>query len=247
MTWRERVLVLAIVFGVISAALFGAHWHRLQTTRIAVIRVTGIIDDFTFGDLAYRALRDPNVKGVVVEINSPGGYIEPCIETEAAFRKLNRAKPVVVSMNEFAASGAYLVATASDYIFARHGTVTAGLGVRVVWVSLENKYLEEGIRYFEWTTGELKTLGVEYRSPTPEESAFIQSWIENVLQDILGRIVRNRPQIERIEELKDGFVRSGEEALGYKLVDEIGDFYDALREIERRTGLREGEYTIVEF
>ena len=246
MAWRGYILGLVIVLGVASAALFGAHLYTVRTTKIAVIRVEGSIDNFTYADQAYKALRDPSVKGVLVVVNSPGGSLEPCIDTEAAFRKLNLSKHVVVSMGQYAASGAYLVSTASDYIFARHGTITAGLGVRVVWVSYENKYLEEGIKFFEWSTGELKTLGAEYRSPTPEESDFIQSWIENVFQGIIDRILLNRPQIEKIDELRDGFIRDGVEALTYNLVDELGDYYDALRKAEELTGLKEGEYTIVE-
>lgn len=247
MTWRGYILGLAIALCVASAVLFGAYLYTVRTTNIAVIRVSGSIADFTYGDQAYAALRDPNVKGVLVVIDSPGGWLEPCIETEAAFRKLNQAKPVVISMGQYAASGAYLVSTASDYIFARHGTITAGLGVRVVWVSRENYYLEEGIKYFEWTTGELKSLGAEYRSPTPEESAFIQSWIENVLDGIIERILLNRPQVERIDELKDGLTRDGVDALTYHLVDELGDYYDALRKAEELTGLKRDEYTVVEF
>ena len=116
----------------------------------------------------------------------------------------------------------------------------------MVWVSYENKYLQEGIKHFEWSTGELKTLGAEYRSPTPEESDFIQSWIENVFQNIIDRILLNRPQIKKIDELRDGFTRDGEEALTYNLVDELGDYYDALHKIEDLTGLKKGEYTLIE-
>lgn len=139
----------AIVVLLVCAVIFLAgDWYSKYITRIGVIRVSGSIDDFAYANQAYDALSDPNIKAVIVVVDSPGGTVQACFEAEAAFRELNREKPVVVTMKEYAASGAYLISTASDYIFARSATVTAGLGVIAIWVSYENKLKTEGIDYY---------------------------------------------------------------------------------------------------
>lgn len=243
-----RYLKWAIVVLLVLAALFYAgDWYSKYTTRIGVIRVSGSIDDFTYADQAYDALRDPSIKAVIVVVDSPGGTVQASFETEAAFRELNKEKPVVVKMEQYAASGAYLVSTASDYIFARSATVTAGLGVVAVWVSYENKLQREGIDYYVWKSGESKDLGAEYRAPTEEENRYMQSLVDSLMRDMVTRIKANRPQVENtIDELRDGTTIYGTDAVGLKLVDRIGDFQDAVRKASELAGLEEGSYTVVE-
>lgn len=246
-TAGQRYLKWAIVVLLVLAALFYAgDWYSKYTTRIGVIRVSGSIEDFTYADQAYDALRDPNIKAVVVVVDSPGGTVQASFETEAALRELNMEKPVVVTMGEYAASGAYLVSTASDYIFARSTTETAGLGVVAVWVSYENKWKEEGIEYYRWTSGEMKDLWAPYRSPTPEESTELQSLVDDLMNEVMARIKINRPQVVNIDELGDGSTIWGYEALPYRLVDRIGDFQDAVRKASELASLKEGSYTVVE-
>lgn len=242
----QRYLKWAIVALIVLAAIFYASdWYSKYTTRIGVIRVSGIIDNFTYADQAYDALRDSDIKAVVVVVDSPGGTIQASFETEAAFRELNMTKPVVVTMGEYAASGAYLVSTASDYIFARSATETAGLGVIAIWVSYENKLREEGIEYYRWTSGEMKDLWAPYRSPTPEESAGLQSLVDNLMNEVIRRIKINRPQVVNIDELRDGSTIWGYEAIPYGLVDEIGDYEEALRKAAELADLKKGSYTVV--
>ncbi|MFQ6129821.1 MAG: S49 family peptidase [Candidatus Hadarchaeaceae archaeon] len=242
----QRYLKWAIAVLLVLAALFYASdWYSKYTTRIGVIRVDKIIEDFTYADQAYDALRDPNIKAVVVVVDSPGGTVQASFETEAAFRELKMKKPVVVTMGEYAASGAYLISTASDYIFARSTTETAGLGVVAIWVSYENKWKGEGIEYYRWTSGEMKDLWAPYRSPTPEESAELQSLVDNLMNEVITRIKTNRPQVVNIDELRDGSTLWGYEALPYGLVDEIGDYEEALRKAAEFAGLKKGSYTVV--
>ena len=247
MVWRGYILGLAIVLGVASAALLGAHLYKVHTTNIAVIRMSGSIDSLVYADQARAAQRDPNIKAVVVVIDSGGGVLEPCLETEVALRGLKAVKPVIVTMEQYAASGAYLISTASDNIFARYASVTAGIGVLAVWVCYENKWKEEGIDFYWWTTGEKKDLGAPWRSPTPEESEYMQNFVDTWMEEIMKRIQLNRGgKIEKIDELRDGSTMLGYKAVERGLVDEIGDYYDALRRAEELAGLKKGEYTIVE-
>ncbi len=214
--------------------------------RVAVIRIEGEVQDFSHADLLYKALRDQRVKAVVVEVNSPGGTVQACFETEEVMRQLRKEKPVVVTCGEYATSGAYLFSSAASYIFARSTTLTAGLGVIAIWVSYENWLEKEGIRYYRWCTGQLKDLGAPYRGPTEEENRYLQSLVENLLEEAIGRIKRNRPGLENVlESLRDGSTLYGKEALERGLVDNLGTFEDAVRKAGELAGLRKGSYRLV--
>jgi len=181
-----------------------------------------------------------------VVVDSPGGTVQACFEAEATFRELKMKKPVVVTMDEYATSGAYLISTASDYIFARSATITAGLGVIAIWVSYENMLKEAGIDYYVWKSGENKDLGAEYRPPTENEKIEMQNLVDNLMYEMVTRIKMNRPQvISTIDELMDGSVIYGWEAPAYQLVDEIGTYKDAVKKAAKLAGLAEGAYTVV--
>jgi protease-4 len=240
--WGAVVLLLLL-----SASLAALEYYGGRN-QVAVIRIEGEVQDFSYADLLYRALRSPGVKAVVVEVNSPGGTVQACFETESAMRQLSREKPVVVTMKEYATSGAYLLSSASRYIFARSTTLTAGLGVIAVWVSYENWLEKEGIRYYRWSTGQLKDLGAEYRSPTEEENRYLQSLVENLLEEVMDRIKHNRPQLENVlGSLRDGSTLYGTEALARGLVDNLGTFEDAVEKARELAGLGKGEYRLVYF
>lgn len=250
---RRLYLKWAIVALIAAAALFYVadiyqKYMALTPTRIGIIRVSGSIENFDkYMDQAYAARDDPSIKAVVVVVDSPGGTAQACFQTEAAFRELNSKKPVVVTMGQYAASGAYLVSTASDYIFAHEYTITAGLGVVAIWISYENKFEEEGIHYYVWKSGESKDLGAEYRPPTEEENAYMQSLVDNYMEHMITCIEHNRPQVENtIDGFSDGITVYGIDALDHNLVDRIGDYQDARCKAAELAGLEEGTYTIVE-
>ena len=249
----QRYLGLAVTaLLVVSGLLYAGHVYqeyiRVQSSRIGVIRVTGSINDFhRYLEQARAAREDPRIKAVVVVVDSPGGTVQACFQTESAFRELKAQKPVVVTMGRYALSGAYLVSTASHHIFAHEYTITAGLGVVAVWVSHENRLRKEGIDYYVWRSGEHKDLGAEYRAPTEEESRYMQSLVDNLMRDMVTRIKANRPAVENtIDELMGGLTLWGREALPRKLVDTIGGYEDALRKAEELAGLKKGSYIIVE-
>lgn len=248
--WATIAVVAVVAVAWVSYYVIG------PKPRIAVIRVDGVIWDTRYEDLAYEAMRDPCIKAVVIEIDSVGGGKDACFGTELAFRELSQVKPVVVTMKDYAASGAYLVSSPADYIFARGGTITASLGVYARWVCLENKWKEEGYEFFVWKSGVAKDAFASYRRPTEEENKYLDDLIKNTMDNLINRIKNNRPQVvDEIENLEEGYFFkssgtgvewsiSGEEALELQLVDEIGDSEDAIQKAAELAGLK--TYTIVE-
>jgi protease-4 len=243
---RKRYIWLAVIALIVTAALFYFYdVYSTYSTRIGVIRIRDEVIDFSYADQIENALKDPRIRAVVVVIDSPGGTVQACFETEERLSKLRAEKPVVVTMEQYAASGAYLIASASDYIFARNQTITAGLGVIAVWISYENKFQKEGIEYFVWRSGEAKDEFAPWRSPTPEENERIQLLVDNMMRELITRIKRNRPKV-KLENLMDGSTVNGSEALGYNLIDEIGDYHSALRKAAELANLKEGRYIVTE-
>jgi protease-4 len=241
-----RFLRWTIVTLLVAAALlYTCGVYSKYSTRIGVIRVEGEVKDFRYVDQIKAALEDSRVRAIVVEVNSPGGTVAACFETEEQLSELNDNKIVVVSMGQYGASGAYLISSASDYIFARRQTITAGLGVIAVWVSYENKFKKEGIKYYVWRSGEAKDEFAPWRAPTEEENARIQKLVNDLMDELIRRIQSHR-MIKNIDNLRDGLTLYGWEALGYNLIDEIGDYEDAVEKAAELAGLSKGEYLIVD-
>jgi protease-4 len=230
--------ILALLFVLISVLCF---WeHRQSVPKIALIRIEGTIENFyAYDRIAKTALKDESIRAVVLVIDSPGGTVQACFQAEEAFRKLRERKPVVVSMGQMATSGAYLISSVGNYIYAYDFTETGGLGVIAIWVSYENQLKREGITYYVWKSGGAKDIGAEYRGPTEEENRYLQELVDNLMNELLERILANRPKIQRIEELKEGYVYYGKDAVDYGLVDEIGDLEDAKQKAASLAGLKE--------
>ncbi len=253
---RERLFfryagLIAAALLVIGLSVYAYHTYITPTrgisieNQIGIISIENSINDFRYANQAENALNDPSIKAVVVSINSSGGGVYSCFQTEKQLRRLAAEKPVVVTMREYATSGAYLVGSASDYIYACTQTLTAGLGVIAVWPSYENHYKQEGIEYYVWKSGTSKDWWAPWRGPTENENKEIQELVDEYADELFDRIVANRPETENtIDGLRDGSTLLGHEAIGYNLVDELGTYQDALEKAADMAGLKSGEYQI---
>lgn len=236
----------ALILALFAVAGGCFYYYHASMPKIALIRVEGAIENFyKYTDLAHKALEDDSIKAVVLFIDSPGGTVQACFQTERAFRELNQHKPVVVSLGQYATSGAYLLASASSYIYAYDYTATGGLGVIAIWVSYENYYKERGIKWYVWKSGEMKDIGAEYRGPTPEENEYLQELVDAYMDELMNRILMNRPGILDLENLRKGEVYFGIDALDKGLIDEIGSLKDAEEKAAALADLKKGEYRVV--
>lgn len=213
--------------------------------KIGVLNINGSIRGFRYARLANKARKDSSIKAVVLKINSPGGTVTGTFQAESSITRLrNDEKTVVASLQESAASGAYVVASASDYIYAWDQTLTGGLGVIAIWVSYEDYYENRGIDYYIWKTGNQKDMFAPWRKPTDEENAEIQSLVENLTIELYKRIKINRPQtVKYIEnntsDIRDGSTVYGKNAVKLELVDNIGSGDDAIKKAAELENLDE--------
>ena len=181
---------------------------------------------------------DPQVKGVVLRINSPGGSATASENIRVAIERLVVAKPVVFSMGEVAASGGYLVACAKAPIFADADTITGSIGVfgmalsfdtllRRVGVNLETIAIDEAARQFE--IGKLWT---------DEELAKLQQHVDATYDLFLKRVsaARNLP-VAKLKPLAGGRVWSGAQAKAHGLVDHLGGLGESLEHLRKEAKL----------
>jgi protease-4 len=196
------------------------------------------------GKRLERAFRDPQVKAVVLRIESPGGsgLASNLILHQAARWKRETKKPLIVSMGSVAASGGYYIALAADRIYADRYTRTGSIGVLFVKPSIEGWYRRHDVRQEEFERGPFMGGNSLGRDWTPRWQAAADSsvrWAYEVFKSKVSQGRRLDPA--QVETLAQGRVWTGEEALARKLVDAIGGLDEAIAEARRRAGVPAGE------
>lgn len=217
--------------------------------RIAVISISGTISPpFTerWLRLLRRAEEDESVRGVVLAIDSPGGFVADSHQLHRRIRELSARKPVYVSMKRLAASGGYYIAVApgpAGRIFAEPTTWTGSIGVIVSRYDASELAERVGIRVEPLVTGPLKDSLNPFRAMTERESGVWSA----ILKDALDRFVRvideGRGTLDEagVRALATGQIYTASQALESGLIDEIGYEEDAVGALAKSLGLEEWE------
>jgi protease-4 len=172
---------------------------------------------------------DPNVKSIVLRIDSPGGSVGASQEIYKEVMRTNEVKPVIASMGSMGASGGYYAALGAENIIANPGTMTGSIGVIVKFPNLEGLFEKIGYRSEVIKSGPLKDVGASNRPMSEEERKLMQDLIDNVYGQFVRDIAAARDMEEDIiRELADGRVYTGEQALEVGLIDSLGNFTDAI-------------------
>ncbi len=199
----------------------------------AVIKISGEIHsgestfDSVGADSVLQELRDlehdVNVKGILIEINSPGGTVAASQEIYNELLHLRKTKKIVVSMKDVAASGGYYIAAASDYIFAENGTITGSIGVISFSPNFKGLMDRYGVSMRTYKAGKYKDMYSPFRDSTSEEEDIINKQLMDTYHKFVEDVARGRNKtVKSIEELAEGKIYSGEDAFRNKLVDDIG-------------------------
>ncbi len=177
-----------------------------------------------------QASDDPSVVAVVLEINSPGGGVTASDEMHQSILdfKRNTQMPVVVSMADTAASGGYYISTAADRIVANETTLTGSLGVIFQITNFSEAADKYGISQDVIKSGKFKDIGNSFREMKPEERQIFQSLVDESYAEFVSVISEGRGlSEERVREIADGRIYSGQQAKELGLVDSFGDLDDA--------------------
>jgi protease-4 len=195
-----------------------------------------------------RKLRqDKDVKAIVLRVNSPGGSATASEHIQRELRLAKQDKPVVVSMGAYAASGGYWISAYSDRIYAEPTTITGSIGVFGVQFDIEKLAGNLGITFDRVKTGRFADAVTITRPKTPEELAIVQRMVDWIYDEFVRKVseARNLPR-EQVQEIAQGRVWSGSEALKLGLVDEMGGMDSAIAYAAQKAGLGSG-FKVVEF
>lgn len=232
--------------------------HGYFGGKVALIEVEGLLSDSRssgllslapgentlslFTEELERAERDSSVKAVVLRVNSPGGTVT---SSDAMYEMLNRfrrktGKPVVASIQEVGASGAFYVSCAADKIVAQPTSVVGSIGVIFESLEFEGTLAKLGIRPITVKSGTLKDMGSPFKAIEPDERQIMQSMIEEYFGRFIGVVRHNRKIVEEASPdlstyakapyagVFSGRVFSGARGVELGLVDQTGLLEDAI-------------------
>jgi len=181
-------------------------------------------------DALKQAKDDESVAAVVLEVNSPGGGVtaSDMMQQSILDFKGSSGKPVVVSMEDTAASGGYYISTAADRIVASETTLTGSLGVFIPLLNFQEAAQKYGVTQTYIKSGKYKTMGSSWKELTPDERRIFQSIVDHYYNEFVEVIVEGRDLPEsRVREIADGRVYTGEQASELGLVDKLGELEEA--------------------
>ncbi|MFH1211062.1 MAG: signal peptide peptidase SppA [archaeon] len=223
--------------------------------KIVIIPIKGVITNSgDSGSLFYeggtssetivsfieQADRDESVKGIILEINSPGGTVLAGKEIADAVKKTK--KPTVALIRDVGASGGYWVASAADKIVADPMSITGSIGVTSSYLEFSGLMEKYGVTYEELKAGEYKEAGSPFRKLTPAERESILRMITKIQNYFLEDVRKNRNLDEKtIDELRKADIYLGEEAYNMKLVDYLGGREDAINITKQLAGIKDAK------
>jgi protease-4 len=226
--------------------------------RIAVIPVEGVIDS-EMAKTVNRHLKqygdDSRVKAIILRVDSPGGGVSASQEIYREVKRVkeDKKKKVVVSMASVAASGGYYIACPADKIIANQGTVTGSIGVIAEWLNYKELAEWAKLKPVVFKSGEFKDTGSPTRELTESEKKYFQAIIDELYGQFVTAVTEGRQgkgeagvelTRERVVSLADGRVYTGEAAKKNGLVDEIGNYEDAVKATAKLVNIK-GEPQII--
>ncbi len=224
---------------------------KLIRDKVAIIYAIGEIgmgegDTYKIGaeglsKTIREAREDENIKAIVLRINSPGGS---ALASEIIWREVmlaKEAKPVVVSMGVYAASGGYYIACAADKIVACPNTLTGSIGVFGILFNAKQLLNDKiGITVNTVNTNKHSDIGAMYRAMLPEEQKYIQFSVEDVYATFIQRVADGRKMTTaQVDSIGQGRIWSGLNAIEIGLVDTLGTLQDAVNIAVKLADLKE--------
>jgi len=248
------VLLLFFIFSVYFLLLTSSHKSNIESNKcnVAGIKVRGDLVNYipksdlspTNGQLnvdetasedIYQAIKtaneDPNIKVVLLDIDSRGGSGVAAKEIESTLKSLG--KPRVAFIREYAESGAYWLSTGASIIFASDISSIGKIGVNASYLDVIQRNIQDGYTYHSITTGKYKDLGDPNKPITKEDENLLKSHISFAYNDFIKTVSQNRNiKEDKVKSIADGSSFYGGEALKLGLIDRLGNMDDVTKYIE---------------
>lgn len=189
-------------------------------------------------------VHDSKYRAVILRINSPGGTATASEELTIAIKNVRKnGIPIVASIGDIAASGAYMAASACTRIFANRMSLVGSIGTIMQIPDLSEISKKIGARYNIIKSGEFKDIGNPTREMTQEEREYLELLTQKSHEEFIRIIEKNRDIINN-ENLYDGKLFNAHIARKFNLIDEFGTYYDAVRYVCKKLEVEEKDIKI---
>lgn len=230
-------------------AIYYAYGDIVQSEKVSLLGGGShcIVGSTVCNDLK-DLMDDDDVKAVVIRVNSGGGDAFASEQIWHQVMELKKKKPVVVSMGGYAASGAYYMSAPASWIVAQPTTLTGSIGIFAVFTDMSGLVTQKlGVKFDEVKTNRNSTFGNLMARPfNEEETAVMQQYVNRGYQLFRKRVADGRRlPVESVEKIAQGRVWLGADAIGLKLVDQLGGLNDAVAKAAKLAKL--GEYYTVDY
>jgi protease-4 len=232
LTFWRAIAIGVIVLAVAGVAALGSNRAGFTGVRPYIARVT--IEGLFRGDrdrvqAIDRLTRSSLARAVIVHVDSPGGTTAGSEQLYDSLSRLRDKKPVVIVVDSLAASGAYITALAGDHIVAQQTSLVGSIGVLFQYPNFAELLDKIGVKVEGVKSSPLKASPNGFEPTSPEAKAALESiikdsyaWFKGLVQD------RRHLSDSELQTVSDGRVFTGHQAIGLKLVDELGDERAAL-------------------
>lgn len=184
--------------------------------------------------------RDKDVKAVILRVNSPGGTVGASQELYDQIQKLKTELqiPVITSIGDIGASGAYYASLATDEIFSNPGSLVGSIGVIMGNVNFSQLAEKYGVDFEVFKSGKYKDALSGWRKTSEEEQDLLQGMVDNVHHQFVKALIQSRGfSEEKAARIAQGQVFTGEQALEESLIDHVGSFDDAVMYAAKQAGI----------
>jgi len=242
------VLIMAVLCAAVIAMLYLSSDSSAVPfgDQVALLEIRGVISEGKpVTDLLARYQEDKDIKAIILLIESPGGGVAPSQEIYTQLTRIRDNKPVVAFLGNVAASGGYYIASGASKIVASPGSMTGSIGVVIQLSNVKDLFDKLGLDFFALKAGKYKDMGSPYREMTDDERKLLQNVIDDVHEQFITDVAKGRNlPVEQVRAVADGRIMTGSQAKDLGLVDETGNFEDALRIAKSLAGIQ-GKVSIV--
>ncbi|HYA11911.1 MAG TPA: signal peptide peptidase SppA [Thermodesulfovibrionales bacterium] len=199
-----------------------------------------------FREALLKAGEDPDIIGIIVRINSPGGSVaaSDTIYHEIMSFRQKRNIPIYAFIIELGASGGYYVASAADRIIASPTSVTGSIGVVAMKINIEGLLSKIGVSDETYKSGPKKDFWSPFRPSTPEEKKMLQDIIDKLYARFVNVVYANRQNLLSVQEVKnlaDGRILTAGDALEAKLIDQVAYLDEAVDAMKKALNIEQAK------
>ena len=205
---------------------------------VGVIDLTGeILTSDNTRKFFRRALKNKDIKAIVLRIDSPGGAVGAAEEIYRIIKDADAKKPVVCSLGSIAASGGLYAAVGCRKVVTNAGTLSGSIGVILMMPNLKNAAEKVGFDMNIVKSGKFKDTGSPFRPMTPDDRALLQSLVDASYEQFVDVVAKSRNlPVETVKGFADGRLILGEQAVKLGLADEVGSLQRAAKIALEQTG-----------